>query len=109
MPAPRRSTVRQSRPLHLGVPVLLAVVLGFAAAAEEPSAAAAASRPSLFRDPEDGAVDLSGWLASRTGVLPIPVPITEPAVGYGGALGLVHFSGGGLAGALKAPPRLPWK
>ena len=79
---------------------LLALLLAGASAAEEP----AAGKASLFRDPEDGAIDLSGWLASRTGVLPIPVPITEPAVGYGGALAIVKFQGGGLAGALKAPP-----
>lgn len=58
---------------------------------------------SLFKDPEDGAIDLSRWLASRTGVLLVPVPITEPAVGYGAAVALVSFRGGGLAGALKAP------
>ena len=46
-------------------------------------------RLSPFRDPEDGAFDLSGWLASRTGMIPVPVPITEPAVGYGAALALV--------------------
>ena len=79
---------------------LFALLFAGVSAAEEPSAA----KPSLFRDPEDGALDLSGWLASRTGVLPIPFPITEPAVGYGGALALVKFQGGGLAGALKAPP-----
>lgn len=79
---------------------LLAILLATAAAAEEPTSL----RPSLFRDPEDGAIDLSGWLATKTGVLPLVAPITEPAVGFGGAVALVHFSGGGLAGALKAPP-----
>lgn len=82
-----------------GFLVLLALVLAPAMAAEEPAAAKA----SLFRDPEDGAIDLSGWLASRTGVLPVPVPITEPAVGYGAALALVNFRGGGLAGHSKTP------
>ena len=76
-----------------------------AARAEEPSSPGQqAAKPSLFRDPEDGAVDVSGWLGTRTGVLPLVMPITEPAVGYGAALALVKFRGGGLAGALNAPP-----
>lgn len=44
-------------------------------------------RPSVatrFFDPEDGQVDVSGFLATAHGVLPIPIVITEPAVGYGG-------------------------
>ena len=81
---------RRRRPRRLGVVVLLALLLAGVSAAEEPSRAGGA-RPSLVRDPEDGAIDLSGWLATRTGVLPIPVPITEPAVGYGAALALVKF------------------
>ncbi len=88
-PGARRSGCRLRRLL---VAVSLALCCAGGAAAEEPAAGApAASRPSLFRDPEDGAIDLSGWLASRTGILPIPVPITEPAVGYGAALALVNF------------------
>ena len=101
MPSPRTA----ERPRLLGSLAFVVLLAAPLAAAEEPAAAkTAAAKPSLFRDPEDGALDLSGWLASRTGVLPIPFPITEPAVGYGGALALVKFQGGGLAGALKAPP-----
>jgi hypothetical protein len=39
-----------------------------------------------LKDPEDGAFDLSDFLLSRTGFLPVPIIITEPAVGYGGGL-----------------------
>ena len=39
-----------------------------------------------FHDPEDGQLDLSEYLATATGFLPIPIIITEPAVGYGGGL-----------------------
>jgi hypothetical protein len=39
-----------------------------------------------FRDPQDGAIDLSNWLLDQKGVLPVPLFITEPAVGYGGGL-----------------------
>lgn len=39
-----------------------------------------------FRDKEDQQIDLSDWLLDRKGVLPVPLFITEPAVGYGGGL-----------------------
>jgi len=67
------------------------------------------AKPSLFKDPEDGAFDVGPWAATRTGILPIPVPITEPAVGYGLALGLVKIHGGGLAGTKDAPPGVTGK
>ncbi len=67
------------------------------------------AKPSLFKDPEDGAFDLSPWIATRTGIVPVPVPITEPAVGYGGALGLVKIWSGGFAGAANAPPGVTGK
>ncbi len=44
-----------------------------------------------FIDKEDKALDISGFLNSRAGFLPVPIIITEPAVGYGGGLGLVFF------------------
>jgi len=44
-----------------------------------------------FRDPEDGAFDLSDWLINKRGFLPVPIIITEPAVGYGGGVGLLFF------------------
>jgi hypothetical protein len=39
-----------------------------------------------FMDPEDGQLDLSDFLANARGFLPIPIVITEPAIGYGGGL-----------------------
>ncbi len=44
-----------------------------------------------FVDPTDAALDASAWLASRQGFVPLVVPVTEPAVGYGAAAGLVFF------------------
>lgn len=44
-----------------------------------------------FIDKEDKALDVSGFLNSRAGFLPVPIIITEPAVGYGGGLGFVFF------------------
>ncbi len=37
-----------------------------------------------FFDPEDGQFDLSYFLEDPRGFLPIPIVVTEPAVGYGG-------------------------
>ena len=37
-----------------------------------------------FFDPEDGQFDLSYFLENPRGFLPIPIVVTEPAVGYGG-------------------------
>jgi hypothetical protein len=83
-----------------------AAIVAFAAAilVSFPWTAHAADAPSRFKDPEDGAFDVSGWLATKTGFLPVLTPITEPAVGYGAALGLLFFHGGGLANTVKAPP-----
>lgn len=37
----------------------------------------------LMTDPEDGQLDVSEWLNSAWGFMPVAIPITEPAVGYG--------------------------
>ncbi|HET9952496.1 MAG TPA: BamA/TamA family outer membrane protein [Candidatus Eisenbacteria bacterium] len=42
-------------------------------------------------DPEDGWVDVSSFLDKSYGFVPVVVPITEPAVGYGAAFGLVFI------------------
>lgn len=44
-----------------------------------------------FTDPQDGAFDASHWLLEKKGFLPVPIIITEPAVGYGGGVGLTFF------------------
>ncbi len=48
-----------------------------------------------FFDPEDGQLDLSYFLENPRGFLPIPIVVTEPAVGYGG----------GFAGMFLRPRR----
>ena len=48
---------------------------------------------SQFIDPKDGAVDLSTWLSGRSGFLPVPIVISDPAVGYGGGLAAAFFHG----------------
>jgi hypothetical protein len=42
-------------------------------------------------DPEDGMLDASDYLASAKGILPIPIIITEPAVGYGLGVAVAYF------------------
>ena len=44
----------------------------------------AATLPERFVDAGDGQLDMSEFLASARGFLPIPLIVTEPAVGYGG-------------------------
>ena len=56
--------------------------MGFQAMAEEPS---------IFRDPEDGELDASAWLLDKKGFLPVPIIVTEPAIGYGGGAALLWF------------------
>lgn len=59
-----------------------------------------------FIDPADGQLDLSNWLLNKKGLLPVPIIITEPAIGYGGGLALAYFHdnlGGGQDGV---PPSI---
>jgi hypothetical protein len=50
-----------------------------------------AKEESLFVDPVDGWFDASKFLDSKIGFFPVVMPITEPAVGFGGAAALVFF------------------
>jgi hypothetical protein len=65
------------------------------AASANAAAPAPAKGPSRFFDPEDGQLDLSSFLENPRGFLPIPIVVTEPAVGYGG----------GIAGMFLRPRR----
>lgn len=51
----------------------------------------AASMMDGFTDPEDGMFDVSHWLAEKKGFFPVPIIITEPAVGYGLGAALVFL------------------
>ena len=44
-----------------------------------------------FTDPSDGMFDVSDWLAEKKGFFPVPMIITEPAVGYGAGAALVFL------------------
>jgi hypothetical protein len=60
------------------------------------SGGAGAAEGPLASDPVDGQPDASKWLLDRKGFLPVPIIITEPAVGYGGGLAVLFF---------REPPR----
>jgi len=68
--------------------LLLATLLAASAATAE----TATNAPSKFRSPDDGWFDVSGFLDEKYGFLPVALPITEPAVGYGAAGGLAFIS-----------------
>jgi hypothetical protein len=63
-----------------------------AAAVAGPVAAdpAVGESPSRLRDPQDGWLDLSQFLDTAYGFIPVISPITEPALGYG-AMGALIF------------------
>jgi len=63
--------------------------------------------PDLFTSAEDGMFDVSEYLATQYGFMPIPILITEPATGYGGGLAMLflHDSFGSMA-ETKSPPSI---
>ena len=61
---------------------------GVASAAEAPASGAPASEAAAADPP---GFDMSDWLLDRKGFLPVPIVITEPAVGYGGGLAFLFF------------------
>ena len=77
------------------IAILAAVALWSAPAAAQPADTAppdTTKPPSWLRSADDGWLDVSGFLDERYGFLPVGIPITEPAVGYGGAAGLAFLS-----------------
>jgi hypothetical protein len=61
------------------------------AAEGEASQPAATNTPSKFYSADDGWLDVSKFLDEKYGFMPLVIPITEPAVGYGAAVGLVFI------------------
>jgi len=74
-----------------GPAALHAAAAGFAALIFAAGSSAEDGKHSLFIDPEDGRLDASQWLVGRRGFLPVPLVITEPAIGDGGGLALAFF------------------
>jgi hypothetical protein len=67
--------------------------------ASDPTAVEAEPQTPRWRDPKDGCVDLSKYLESPHGFLPVVMPITEPALGYGLVGGAVFLDPRESAGA----------
>ena len=51
----------------------------------------AGSMMDKFIDPSDGKFDASDWLLKHKGFLPVPIIVTEPAVGFGAGAALLFF------------------
>jgi hypothetical protein len=66
-------------------------------AAETDGANLKPPRNPRFFDPDDGWLDVSGFLDTAYGFIPLAAPITEPAVGYG-AVGALVFVDRDVAG-----------
>ena len=97
-------SARPRRPRHLLRKLLFSVTVFLVASGDDCLATAQAAparpqqpqatgsqEPSKTRDPQDGALDISGFLDTAYGFVPLVIPITEPAVGYGAAGGLVFI------------------
>jgi hypothetical protein len=83
---------RSLGPAHARVIALLAGLALFTAPAlAEPMPADSTATSSPFYSTEDGMFDISTFMEGRHEFLPIPFPITEPAVGYGGGVMLVFI------------------
>jgi outer membrane protein assembly factor BamA len=82
------------RSLSIVIIVLSVMSWGSSAGAQTTPAkpADATTAPSKFFSAEDGWVDVGGFLDQAYGFLPVVIPITEPAVGYGAAGGLTFIS-----------------
>ena len=74
------------------VSVLVICAPNLFAQTNEPAEPAATNAISKFRSPEDGWLDASSFLEGRAGFLPVPIIITDPAVGYGGGAALAFLS-----------------
>ena len=62
---------------------------------------------SLFVSEDDGKFDISAYLSTKYGFMPMPIIVTEPAVGYGAGLNLM-FLHDSLASSMerKSPPSI---
>jgi hypothetical protein len=84
----RRRTWTFSRPLF-GLCLSLGLSVPRPAAADAPDSTPTTQEAD---PPDDGWPDLSAFLDQKYGFLPVAMPITEPAVGYGAAIGTAFLS-----------------
>jgi Omp85 superfamily domain len=101
--APRRwrAALSRARPLAIALCVLASATVSAAQdAGDEPSPPAPAAgeqeppapkQKVSLRSPDDGWFDLSAFLDTSYGFVPIVWPVTEPAIGYGGCAALAFI------------------
>src|SRR5215471_15769203 len=90
-----RASSTGDRVKQTAVAILMTLALwGSTAAAQTTSASSQETQAprSNFRSADDGWFDVSGFLDEKYGFLPLAVPITEPAVGYGAAGALAFLN-----------------
>jgi len=91
-----RDVVRVSRGLFvvLGCTAILAIRPTPALAGQQAQQAQPApqTKPSKLKSPDDGWLDISAFLDEKYGFVPVAVPITEPAIGIGAAVGISFVS-----------------
>jgi hypothetical protein len=89
--------------------MLPAIALAQNASTEAVTTTEATAPLGIFRDAEDGRFDMSRWLLDHRGFLPVPIIITDPAVGNGGGVALAFFhrpAGSAAAAADGQQPRM---
>jgi surface antigen Omp85-like protein len=69
----------------------LRIVLGLLVIFGSATSSLAQEKQKMFIDSLDNAFDISHYLYNLHGLLPVVMPITEPAVGYGAAGALLYF------------------
>jgi hypothetical protein len=88
----RVAKVKQALPGGVLVSAFLLFALHASGEVGTVSVTESTNTPSKFRSAEDGWLDVSGFLDEKYGFLPVILPITEPAVGYGAAAGMAFIS-----------------
>jgi len=91
--------ITSARVIRLGCTLYRLLLMSFVASlaigltqAQTNDSVVGTNAPSRFRSTEDGWFDVSGFLDEQYGFLPVALPITEPAVGYGAGGGLTFIS-----------------
>lgn len=91
--------------MKISVTLLCAIVLIFTLSLE--SIYAQEQNKISFRDTLDGEFDISNFLDQPEGILPVPIIITEPAVGYGGGVALIMIKENkGSSEKRRLPPNI---
>ena len=97
------------RVLRILVLVLFALSSQFSIAqekAQDTSKVKKEKKKMSFKDPEDGAFDISQFLLNPKGFMPVPIIITEPAIGYGGGVAALFIQPQKKKYDIHVPPNI---